>query len=120
VLPRALASRGARVDAVHAYRNRAPVDAGERLAAELALGIDAVLLTSPSTVERLFALLAPAERARLLARVAFACIGPTTADALARALGGLPARAWTAQLQNRTALVDALERGFAEESHGLS
>ena len=72
------------------------------------------------TAPRLFALLAPAERARLLARVAFACIGPTTADALARALGGLPARAWTAQLQNTTALVDALERGFAEESHGLS
>ncbi|MBM4335778.1 MAG: uroporphyrinogen-III C-methyltransferase [Deltaproteobacteria bacterium] len=120
VLPRALASRGARVDAVHAYRNRAPVDAGERLAAELALGIDAVLLTSPSTVERLFALLAPAERARLAARAAFACIGPTTAEALARALGGAPARAWTAQLQNTTALVDALERGFAEDSHGLS
>ena len=97
-----------------------PSSAGERLAAELALGIDAVLLTSPSTVEHLFALLAPAERAQLAARVAFACIGPTTADALARALGGLPARAWTAQLQNTTALVDALERGFAEESHGLS
>ena len=35
-------------------------------------------------------------------------------------LGALPARAWTAQLHNTTALVDALERGFAEESHGLS
>ena len=115
---------GARVDAVEAYRTRAPEGAGARLQAALARGLDAVVLTSPSTVAHLFELLAPAEQAALCACAVFACIGPTTAAALAVALGGRPARVRTAGLQTTSALVDALERMFAEEhseaSNGLS
>ncbi len=120
-LLRALEARGARVDAVEAYRTHAPEDAGARLSAELACGLDAVVLTSPSSVTHLFDRLTPAQQASLCGRAAFACIGPTTAAALAATLAGRPARTWTASLQTTTALVDALERGFAEEeSHGLS
>jgi uroporphyrinogen III methyltransferase/synthase len=116
----ALRSRGARVDAVEAYRTRSPEGAGDVLRAELARGLDAVVLTSPSTVEHLFALLSPAERAALCARAVFACIGPTTAGALETALDGVPARVCTAALQTTSALVDSLERAFAEESDGVS
>ena len=114
-LIRALEARGARVDAVEAYRTRVPEGAGARLSAELARGLDAVALTSPSTVAHLFALLSREEQEALCARAVFACIGPTTADALATALGGRAARVCTAPLQTSSALVDALERKFAVE-----
>ena len=114
----ALQTRGARVDAVEAYRTRTPPGAGDALRAELARGLDAVVLSSPSTVQHLFELLSPVERESLRSRAVFACIGPTTAAALARA--GQPARVCTAELQTTSALVDALERAFAEGSDGLS
>jgi uroporphyrinogen III methyltransferase/synthase len=116
----ALTARGARVDAIEAYRTRAPDGAGDALRAEVARGLDAVVLTSPSTVENLFALLSGDERDALVARAIFACIGPTTAHALESVLAGRPARICTAGLQTTSALVDALERAFAEESDGLS
>jgi uroporphyrinogen III methyltransferase/synthase len=119
-LVRALESRGARVDAVEAYRTIAPEGAGEALRAELARGLDAVALTSPSTVAHLFALLAAEELDALRASAVFACIGATTTEALAAALAGRPARVCTAALQTSSALVDALERELAEDSDGLS
>lgn len=119
-LVRALESRGARVDAVEAYRALVPAGAADALRAELARGLDAVALTSPSTVAHLFDGLAPAELETLCAGAIFACIGATTADALATALAGRPARVCTAALQTANALVDVLEREFEEDSDGLS
>jgi len=69
------------------------------------------------TVAHLFELLVPAERDALCARAVFACIGATTADALAGALRGRPARVCTAALQTTAALVDALEREFSEAAN---
>ena len=119
-LVRELESLGARVDAVEAYRTVVPEGAGQALRAELARGLDAVALTSPSTVAHLFGLLAPAEVEALCARAVFVCIGATTADALAAALAGRPARVRTAALQTSSALVDALESELAEDPDGLS
>ncbi|MEX2208568.1 MAG: uroporphyrinogen-III synthase, partial [Myxococcota bacterium] len=110
----------ARVDAVEAYRTRTPEGAGARLAAELELGLDAVALTSPSTVAHLFEALDPAQQRALCDSAVLACIGPTTAEALRVALGGRAARACTARLQTPLALVDALERELAEDANGLS
>jgi uroporphyrinogen-III synthase len=119
-LVRALESRGAVVDAVEAYRTLVPEGAGQALRGELERGLDAVALTSPSTVAHLFGLLAPEALEALCAHAVFACIGSTTADALAIALGGRPARVCTAALQTASALVDALERELEEDSDGLS
>ena len=113
-----LARRGARVDAPEAYQTRAPRDAGPALRSALADGIDAVALTSPSTVEHLFALLEPDEAARLCARARFACIGATTAEALRAARPEL--RFSVAERPSMAALVAALERAHAEEPDGLS
>jgi uroporphyrinogen-III synthase len=104
-LSRALAASGAHVDAVEAYRTRAPEGAGARLSAELVRGLDAVVLTSPSTVAHLFELLAPAEQHALCARAIFACIGSTTADALG-ALGSRRHAAWPGS--DRGALINHL------------
>jgi uroporphyrinogen-III synthase len=117
---RELERRGARVDAVEAYRTRLPEGAPAALAAALEQGVDAVAFTSPSTVEHFFALLDVAAASELLARVRFACVGRTTAAALEAALGGRSARACVAERQDMEALVAALERSFAEEPDGLS
>jgi len=102
-----LARRGARVDAPEAYQTRAPAGAGAALRAALADGLDAVALTSPSTVEHLFALLEPDEADRLCAEARFACIGATTAEALRAARPGL--RFSVADRPTMAALVEALE-----------
>jgi uroporphyrinogen-III synthase len=117
---RELEQRGARVDAVEAYRTRLPEEAPGMLAAALEAGVDAVAFTSPSTVEHFFALLDVAAARDLLARVRFACIGPTTAAALEAALGGRAARTRVAERQDMEALVAALEHSFAEDVDGLS
>ena len=113
-----LARRGARVDAPEAYQTRAPAGARAALRAALEDGIDAVALTSPSTVEHLFALLEPDEQARLCAAARFACIGATTAEALRAARPEL--RFSVAERPSMAALVAALERAHAEEPDGLS
>jgi uroporphyrinogen III methyltransferase/synthase len=113
-----LTRRGAQVDAPEAYRTRAPADAGQALREALTSGIDAVALTSPSTVEHLFALLSAQERAALVARARFACIGPTTAAALHAACPEV--RPEIAARPSMSALVEALERAFAEEEHVVS
>jgi len=113
-----LARRGARVEAPEAYRTRVPAEAAAALRAALARGIDAVALTSPSTVEHLFALLEPGEKSALAERARFACIGPTTTAALLAACPGV--RPAVAARPAMTALVDALERAYAEEEHVVS
>jgi len=113
-----LARRGANVDSPEAYRTVAPDGAGAALREALASGIDAVALTSPSTVEHLFALLTPREGDALAERARFACIGPTTAEALRAARPEL--RFETAARPSMNALADATELACAEEPDGLS
>jgi uroporphyrinogen III methyltransferase / synthase len=113
-IPAALRARGARVDCAVAYRNVLPEGAGERLAAALDPAPDAVLLTSPSTVERLLALLGPERLLELSERALFVCIGPSTEGAL-RAAG--VARWITAEESTSASMVSALARYHA--GHGL-
>jgi uroporphyrinogen III methyltransferase / synthase len=115
-LPAALVARGARVDCVETYRNQLPANAAADLARALADGLDAVLLTSGSSIDRLEALLgAPALRT-LAARAALICIGETTAGEL-RKRGIEPAG--VALEPTPAGLVAALER-YDLASHGLS
>lgn len=80
-LAQALRRRGAVVDEVAAYRTIiAPPRSRPRLHAALAgRGVDAVVVTSPSTVRGLVRLLG--DRRGALRRAAIACIGPVTAAA---------------------------------------
>jgi uroporphyrinogen-III synthase len=89
-----------------------PEGAERALREALAGGIDAVALTSPSTVEHLFALLTPKEADELARRARFACIGPTTAEALRSVRPEV--RFETAARPAMGALVEALERAFPE------
>jgi uroporphyrinogen III methyltransferase / synthase len=116
VLPEALRARGARVRCVEAYRNDLPAGAGAALAAALAAGVDAVLLTSGSTVERLVELCGAAELGRLAGSAALICIGETTAAAL-RKRGIDPAG--VALEPSSAGLLGALERYYLEP-HGIS
>jgi uroporphyrinogen-III synthase len=113
----ALETRGAEVASVEAYRTGVPAEAREQLARAAEAGLDAVLLASPSAVEALFELLGERQAAALAGRAVFACIGPTTAEAL-RARSVEPQV--VSERQSGDDLLDALERHFAEESHGLS
>lgn len=116
-LPELLRSAGAEVTAVEAYVNRLPGDAETRLAEALRDGVDAALLTSPSTVERLVALLGPSGLRDLGASATLVCVGPTTADAL-RAAGLEPAR--VAEQASDRALVEALADHYSEDSDAVS
>lgn len=79
-LAQALRRRGAVVDEVVAYRTViAPPRSRPRLHAAIHRGVDAVVLTSPSTVHGLVRLLG--DRRGALGRAAIACIGPVTATA---------------------------------------
>ncbi len=89
VLATGLRAAGAVVDVVPAYQTELNTDAAANLRQWLAAGrIDCALVTSPSTVRGLLALLDGDVEA--LRHVPLACIGPVTADA-ARALGIEPA-----------------------------
>lgn len=83
-LEKGLASMGARVERVAAYRTVQSAGMGQRAAAELENGIDAVTFTSSSTVTNLVAMLD--SRKELLDGCPVICIGPTTAGT-ARKLG---------------------------------
>ncbi len=109
-LPSLLTAAGARVDSFVAYRTQMPDGAGEALREALKHGVDAVTLTSPSTVEHLFAALTPPEKEAFCRDVVFACIGPTTAAALARYTDAPKVVALT---QSDDGLVEALENAFA-------
>ncbi len=113
-LPRVLERAGARVEAVEVYRNVLPDGAPERLREALAAGVEAVLLTSPSSVERLAEILGPAELAALAGRAVFVCIGQTT---LASAREQGLSAAEQAGDPSSEGLVAALVRHYAEESH---
>lgn len=109
VLPETLVAAGIAVDVVPVYRTTLP--SGERPAELRALlsGIDAILLTSSSTVEHLVELLG-AEACALLRSVALASIGPVTT----RTAEGLGLTvAVTAEISTSAGLVDALERYYA-------
>ena len=84
-LPRRLAEAGAEVRRLDIYRSAMPEGASERLRAALRSGIDAVTLTSASTVRHLASALAgePLPHATVVV-----CIGPQTAAEARRA--GLP------------------------------
>jgi uroporphyrinogen III methyltransferase/synthase len=109
-LPDALRSRGARVDCVPAYRNLLPADAAAHLREALDPPPDAALLTSPSTVERLAALLGSEALAHLAQRALLVCIGPSTESALRR--WGV-SRSITAEDASSAGMVAALSRYHA-------
>ena len=112
-----LEGAGAQVTAVEAYRNVLPTGAREALCAEVDAGVDAALLTSPSTVERLSALLGAGGLRELAKSVTLACVGPTTADAL-REAGIDPAL--IADEQSDHGLVEALATHYREDPDAIS
>ena len=85
-LAEALIKRGAKVQAVEAYRTAPPERPDPRDLADLAVGVDAVVFTSGSAVRHLFALLGNEGAHLALKGAVIACIGPVTAG-VARALG---------------------------------
>jgi uroporphyrinogen-III synthase len=99
-LPVTLEARGARVEAVTAYRTRVPSDLGPRLSACLDEGVDLVTFASPSAVDGLVQSLGPRS-----AGLACAVIGPVTAGAAREA--GLDVRA-TASPSTAEGLVAAI------------
>jgi len=93
VLPRAIAGLGARADAVAFYRN-VPAPGLDELVVELCAGrFDAVVFSSPSSLERVLESRARpgAEVLEALRRARILAIGPVTAEAVARAGLGPPA-----------------------------
>jgi uroporphyrinogen-III synthase len=111
VLERALEARGARVEAVAFYRNVAAPDAAAVAGAIQAGSFDAVLLSSPSSLERLLES-GPEGTAPLVAalgRTRIVAIGPVTARAVERY--GLSVAAVAARPTD-DAVVDCLRRLF--------
>jgi uroporphyrinogen-III synthase len=104
----ALRAAGAEVVAVTAYHT-IPAEPDPAGLAALRSGVDAVTFTAPSTV-RNFALLLADEAAPLLRRTTVACIGPSTADAVA-SLGLAPPL--TAAAATAPGLVAALAAYFS-------
>ena len=89
VLAAGLRAAGATVDVVPAYQTERNADGATDLRRWLAAGtLDCALVTSPSTVHGLLALLD--NDVETLRRIPLVCIGPVTADAV-RALGIEPA-----------------------------
>jgi uroporphyrinogen-III synthase len=111
-LPAALRRAGAEVTEVIAYRTVAPEGKAAAALEQVLRGeVDVITLASPSAFDRL-AELAGADALRKLAeQVAFAAIGPVTAEAVARA--GLPV-AIQANEQSAAGLVGAIVEHFAK------
>ena len=85
ILPALLRARGARVDAVTAYRTLADRRGSQRLRVVAASSrVDAVAFTSGSAVDHLWEQLAVASRRRLFSKAVAASIGPVTSAALKR------------------------------------
>lgn len=116
-LRQTLAAAGAKVHCVEAYLNGLPPDAGPELRSALEAGLDAVLVTSPSTVERLACLLGESVLSALAKSAQIVCIGPSSAGALRD--HGLEPDAVAAR-QSADGLVEALERCYSEGDHGIS
>ena len=116
VVPDALRAAGMNVDVVAVYETR-PAGAHDavRLREMLAAReIDAVLVTSPSTVDSLCDLLG-SEAARMLSHVCVASIGSVTSDA-ARRRGIEPGV--TAEVSTLPGLIDALEKSRLLRAEG--
>jgi len=113
VLPEILRAAGLRVDVVAAYETRAPApEQVDSLIEALADGwIDAVLLTSSSTVTNLCEMMGQGYR-KHLARTCLASIGPITTDTAKR--HGLEP-AVTATEFTLPGLIGALEAHFAQD-----
>lgn len=107
-LRRVLVRRGARVDAVTAYRTLTAPGARRRLG-RAAGGLDVVAFASSSAVESLARALGPGFR-RLFRNVRAASIGPQTSATL-RALGVEPA--FEADPHTAAGLARAIKRGLA-------
>jgi uroporphyrinogen III methyltransferase/synthase len=95
-LPRILRARGAKVDAVEAYRTVADARGPARVKSLMARGrVDAVAFTSASTAEHLRRGLGAGRGRALLSAAAAASIGPVTSAALRR-YGARPVQARSA------------------------
>jgi uroporphyrinogen-III synthase len=107
-VPHALRDVGARVAEFVAYRNLLPpkVDA-EIVKRVVNAEVDVVVFASPSAVHNFCLLLGGAERKDLAGRIAFAAIGPTTAEAMRDR--GLPVT-----IRAADSSADALARAIAE------
>jgi uroporphyrinogen-III synthase len=101
---------GATVVSVTAYRTL-PAAPDEEGLARLRLGVDAVLFTSPSTVQN-FERLLRSEAIAVLSRAAVVCIGPTTADA-ARTIG---VDTLVAPVHTTDGMLALLEENFARRA----
>jgi len=109
-LARGLAALGARVERVEGYRTLPRPLRRDALLADVATGrVEALAVTSPSSLEPLAAALSPAELEALLGRLAVVSIGPTTSAALAARGRSPDAEASPATFE---ALAAALERIF--------
>jgi uroporphyrinogen III methyltransferase/synthase len=85
VLPGLLRARGARVDAITAYRTLEDRRVAKRLRVVAASGrVHAVVFTSGSTAKHLLGQLSAVSRRRLFSRAVAASIGPVTSAALKR------------------------------------
>jgi uroporphyrinogen III methyltransferase/synthase len=84
LLPTALTTRGAQVERVIAYENRPPEPGSVDLPPALQNNaLDLVIFASPSSVHNFAALLGAEQTHTILSSTAIACIGPTTAQAVA-------------------------------------
>jgi uroporphyrinogen III methyltransferase/synthase len=116
-LPRALEEEGGQVTSVAAYRTFIPAEAESQLRRSIKEGLDAMTLTSPSTVDHLFSLLGQTKMRNVAREVTMACIGPTTAGRLRQ--NGLEPDIVCEQ-QTGASLVAELERWFEEREDGVS
>jgi uroporphyrinogen III methyltransferase/synthase len=109
-LEQILSPAGFRLELLRIYRTALPEGALERLREVVDAGVDAVLLTSPSTVERVERALGAGGLRRLAASAALVCIGATT-EASLRARELAPAA--VAARASSEGLLEALEACFA-------
>ena len=110
-LPSLLRKAAANVTEVVAYRTAGPETFDRRLIEAIRSGqADAVTFFSPSAFHEFQNLVGPDGLAKLSSRVAFAAVGPVTAEAIRGA--GLPA-VIEADKATTTSLVAALERHFS-------
>ncbi len=114
-LPDRLRAAGLRVDELRIYRNVEPPGAAERVREEVRDGVDAVLLTSPSALDRLEGALGPGGLRALSSHAALVCIGDATELALRQRRLAPAAVAARASVEG---LLEALERCFAVEEAG--
>lgn len=115
-LPVELSKLGARVTAVEAYKTVRP-ETSDSAASEIKKlfkngEIDAITLTSSSTVANLAALVGPDELAALIGNATAACIGPVTA-ATAREYGIV--KIVQPETYTAEAMIDALARAIGDE-----